>query len=174
MEFAWYFHQIWQIREYWADNLWTLLQQLFSMINVQVLGPRKDTDPLGLAKMTCGCSSTSTQELTQGNSLPVHANYLDEWTCEQGSHFFPLTNFPDFYQHFFHFSLTFIKYFYGFYSILSTCTKILFLQYPEVRIFTLLHPKYSHKTQIIQHLTHFRPAPGMEWFIHYPKKGFLK
>ena len=54
-----------------------------------------------------------------------------------------------------------------------TCTKILFLQYPEVRIFTLVK-KYSHETQIIQHLTHFGPTPDMEWLIHYQKKGILE
>ena len=89
---------------------------------------------------------------------------------------FPLFSshkFPWLFQYFFHFSLTFIKYFYGFYSILLYALKYS-LQYPEVRIFTLLHPKYSHEPQIIRHLTHFGPAPGMKWFIHYPKKGILE
>ena len=48
------------------------------------------------------------------------------------------------------------------------------LQYSEVRIFTLLSPKISHETQIIQHLTHFEPTPDIKWLIHYPKKGILK
>ena len=34
--------------------------------------------------------------------------------------------------------------------------------------------KYSHETQIIQHLTNFGPTPDMEWLIHYSKKGILE
>ena len=45
------------------------------------------------------------------------------------------------------------------------------LQYPEVRIFTYLVQKYSHETQIIQHLTHFWVYP---WHgVAYPKKATL-
>ena len=64
--------------------------------------------------------------------------------ASQGSHFFPLTNFPDFSLTFPVFFSFFPDFYYIFLWLLfntSTCTKILFLQYPEVRIFTILHPK---------------------------------
>ena len=59
---------------------------------------------------------------------------------KQGSHFFPLTNFPDFSSVFFIFPWLLFNIFMALFNT-STCTKILFLQYWEVRIFTLLHPK---------------------------------
>ena len=61
-------------------------------------------------------------------------------TLLQGSHFFPLTNFPDFSSVFFIFPWLLLNIFMTLFNT-STCTKILFLQYWEVRIFTLLHPK---------------------------------
>ena len=55
---------------------------------------------------------------------------------------------------------------YGLHLLLGTCETslpaLLLLQNPEVRIFTLLGLKYSHETQIVQHL------------LHYPKKGILE
>ena len=50
--------------------------------------------------------------------------------------------------------LTFIKYFYGFYSII-----IFYARYKNI------YSTLSKNTQLIQHLAHFEPTPDMEWLI---------
>ena len=113
---------------------------------------------------------------------------IDRWNRRQGSHFFLLTNFPDFSSICFHFSQTFIKYFlwflfninffmYDHHLLLDNCiTSLHALKYsftiPRTKnIYFCLVQKYSHETQIIQHLTYFSPTHDMQWLIHYPKKG---
>ena len=53
---------------------------------------------------------------------------------------------------------------------LYTRNKILFIQYPEERIFIYLVKKYPRETQISQYLAHFRPTPTWSGLCATQKK----
>ena len=66
---------------------------------------------------------------------------------------------------------------YGLHLLLSNCIKSLdalkysFYDTQKQEYLLKLVQKYSHETQIIQHLTHFEPTPDIEWLSHHPKMG---
>ena len=79
--------------------------------------------------------------------------------------------------------MPFIQYLFFMYDLhllLGNCIKSLhtlkysFYNAQKYEYLLNLVQKYSHETQIIQHLTQFGPITEIEWLIHYPKLGILE